>query len=938
MKKGLYLVLAAAAALLAVWALREPTTPAGDPAQAALEERQAKRALTKRARQAYFDRMLRDPATGTIPPAIRRRELAYARTLPRRSDMPAKDGLMPLFNWREAGPSGVGGRTRALVLAAGNTGTLLAAGATGGIWKSTDSGVSWALQSGPDDALNITALAQDPRPNNRNRWYAGAGEFRGSGSDNGSRAFVYGPGIYVSQDNGETWALSAVDTDEVATRFDSQYDYVHRIVVSPTTGTVFLAANGFGIWRSTDQGASFTAQLGPFGLLPIWSEIAVASDGSLLAVLSSGFVDEPTETPGVYRSTNDGLTWTNVTPAGFVAEHERSVVAIAPSNPNIAYVLTYTGESTDDGGSFEDEEIHLYRMNLADGTSEDRSANIPDFGDPVGVMTSQSNYNLAIAVKPDDEDFVLIGGINLFRSRDGFATPPTTAMENWVGGYDITNNIAQYPNQHADQHAIVFDPATPSRVWVGHDGGISVTEDITVSGQRVAWTRRNDGYHVTQFYHVSLAPASDDDRLLGGTQDNGSPFFRYDAVLDEATASRDMTSGDGGHAYLGDSYAIASSQNGRLLFYGYNPSGDFIFRGTFTPADASDQLFINPFAVDAIDETVVYYPAGATLWRLGEGAAQGNDWTLLSALTVDVGYAITAMAAGARDAGEGSPISVLYYAASGEDDPDRVPRLFRLDNARTATSGAAPLTLSGVPSGAYIHDIAVNPADGNELLVVISNYNVESLYHSTDAGATFTTVEGNLNGDEETPGPSLRSASILPVGGGAVYLVGTSTGVYATETLNGPATVWIQEAEDALGNAIVQSIASRPSDGRVALGTHGRGLFVGLPLMPVANEADDALPALFALHQNYPNPFNPTTAIGFTLQAPGVVSLNVYDAAGRRVRTLLRGENRPAGTHQVTFDASSLASGAYIYTLEARPTTETTGRPSVLSKTMILSR
>jgi hypothetical protein len=81
------------------------------------------------------------------------------------------------------------------------------------------------------------------------------------------------------------------------------------------------------------------------------------------------------------------------------------------------------------------------------------------------------------------------------------------------------------------------------------------------------------------------------------------------------------------------------------------------------------------------------------------------------------------------------------------------------------------------------------------------------------------------------------------------------------------------------------------------------------------------LPGRFGLEQNHPNPFNPGTRIGFTLPETGPVLLTVYDLSGRRVATLVNGP-RSAGTHQVTFDATGLAAGVYLYTLQAGPLQE----------------
>ena len=78
----------------------------------------------------------------------------------------------------------------------------------------------------------------------------------------------------------------------------------------------------------------------------------------------------------------------------------------------------------------------------------------------------------------------------------------------------------------------------------------------------------------------------------------------------------------------------------------------------------------------------------------------------------------------------------------------------------------------------------------------------------------------------------------------------------------------------------------------------------------------EELPGEYALHQNYPNPFNPNTTIAFHLGKSGSVRLSVFDVLGREVATLTDG-HKDAGAHQVTFDAARLASGVYVYRLQA---------------------
>ena len=82
----------------------------------------------------------------------------------------------------------------------------------------------------------------------------------------------------------------------------------------------------------------------------------------------------------------------------------------------------------------------------------------------------------------------------------------------------------------------------------------------------------------------------------------------------------------------------------------------------------------------------------------------------------------------------------------------------------------------------------------------------------------------------------------------------------------------------------------------------------------------DEIPAAFALEQNYPNPFNPSTTIEFALDKTQHVTLSVYDLLGQEVRTLVDGV-QPAARYSVSFDASDLASGAYLYALRTEEQT-----------------
>jgi len=308
-----------------------------------------------------------------------------------------------------------------------------------------------------------------------------------------------GSGIFKSQDKGETWTLLPATSDDDFTSFDHPFNFVMRLEISPISGNLFVATYGYGIFRSVDHGASFQQILGGNREFS-YSDLAVASDGTLLATLSSIKLTsmQTIREPGVYISVNDGQSWTNVTPASFPAEHYRSVSAFAPSDPGIAYTMTYTGRDVNgaDSSLWEPDDVRMHRLDfnrsISQATFSDRTANMPRTAGNNIRHSVQGGYNMILAVKPDDPDFVVMGMVALYRTMDGFTTPYDDSL---MIGYGNANF-------HVDQHAIAFMPEQPNTMWIGNDGGLQLTQDI--SAHNIRWTTGNHGHNVTQFYHVSI--------------------------------------------------------------------------------------------------------------------------------------------------------------------------------------------------------------------------------------------------------------------------------------------------------------------------------------------------------------------------------------------------------------------------------------------------
>ncbi len=894
--------------------------PEGKSVRFALASKESPEDPVARAHQEWMQ--LRDPKTNQIPSGIRSRELSFAKMLPNAESL-IRSGLRKgeVLTWTSRGPFNQGGRTRGLAYdisdATGNT--ILAGGVSGGMWRSIDGGTSWTRRTSLADSVqSVSCLVQDPRVGFRNIWYYGTGEFLGnSARGGGPDAYYIGDGVYKSTDGGVSWQKLTKTASWTPQVFDKVSDFVWNVVVDPTNGNVYAALYGE-IIRSTDGGTTWGASLAPTSAFSAYTDIAVTSGGVFYAVMSSDGSDG-----GVYRSTTGASgSWINITSASWPATYNRTVLGIAPSNQNLLYFLSETpGSGYHDATSGDYTSFWKYTYVSGDGSGAggtwvDRSTNLPNIGGSVGNFSHQGGYDLIVKVKPDNPNFVFIGGTNLYRSSDGFATTGNTA---WIGGYATVNNVSQYAGQHPDQHSMAFYPNNSAILLSGSDGGISKTTNDSVTN--VAWSFLNNGYQTSQFYSLAIDQStSGDPVIIGGMQDNGHMF------TNTTNASTPWVvlpaGGDGGFTAIASgktSYYICT-QNGDALRLLLDVNGNFTNFAGVKPSGATGFMFTTPYVLDPNNTNMMYLAAGNEIWRnsdltavpLGSQSATAVNWAGLTNSIVSgiSGSAITAVAVST------TPANRLYFGTDSS-------KVFRMNAANTGSPSATNITGGGFPADAYVSCIAVNPRNADTAIVVFSNYGVLSLFFTANGGTNWSNIGGNLEENTTTGagrGPSCRWATILPTKTGVQVYVATSTGVYSTSSLNGTSTVWALEGAGVIGNVVSTMVVSRVSDGLVAVSTHGNGIFSAQAITSVQTEAAP-LPQTFALAQNFPNPFNPSTNVQYVVPRTGTVKLAIFDVTGRHIATLAEGI-KAAGTYSAVWDGKadngvSAASGVYFYRLEA---------------------
>ena len=160
-------------------------TSAADPATAIATATSEEGEADAEARMKWEKQRLADPATGKIPEFIHGKEMAFAATLPKDAQlMNAK--FSSTLTWDFRGPWNVGGRTRAFAIDVTNENIMLAGGVSGGMWRSTDGGLTWARCSSVNAHPDVIAIAQDTRAGHTNTWYYLSGEAYGTSSSGGA--------------------------------------------------------------------------------------------------------------------------------------------------------------------------------------------------------------------------------------------------------------------------------------------------------------------------------------------------------------------------------------------------------------------------------------------------------------------------------------------------------------------------------------------------------------------------------------------------------------------------------------------------------------------------------------------------------------------------------------------------------------------------------
>ena len=810
------------------------------------------------------------------------------------SSLPPDSVLVRALTFRSIGPAVMSGRIADVAVsdARGSRSKLgnviYAAAATGGIWKSTNAGVTFTpiFDSVRTGSVGAVAVA----PSNPDIVWVGTGE------SNNMRSSSWGNGVYKSTDGGKTWSSAMLPKSQ----------HIGRIIIDPRDpNVVYVAALGplwapggeRGLYKTTDGGKTWTNTKEISKYTGFGEIVMDPSNPDVLYAAAEqrerreyGFLPAGPEA-GIFKTTDGAKTWTKLAgglPAGDIG---RVGMSVCRSRPSVVYAMVHAKPPANG----------LYRTDDAGATWH-----------LVNDQNGTAWYYSQVICDPTDPDHVVTLNANSRESHDGGKTfVPFAAGQN--GG------------PHSDHHVLWINDDNPQQMVLGTDVGLYLSWDAGKSWNHV------ESIVAGQFYAIALDDAQPFYNVYGGLQDNqtwGGPSRTRNSFGPSNADWFRMAGGDGFYAVpdpLDHTLVYAESQQGGVVRYDEKIGQTKNIKPVPKNGERHRYNWSAPILPSKHDAKTVYLAAN----YLFKSIDRGDSWQTISPdLTRGIDRNKLPMRGAVPDSGtlgrnEGtaefgnistideSPFRSGLLVVGTDDGLIQVTK----DGGKTWTKTAS---FPGVPDTTFVSRVVWSKANEGTIYATFDGHRSNDfkpyVLKSTDYGATWTSITGNLpdGGATQVIREHPRQPNLL--------FVGTEYGVFAT--VDG-GHEWTQ-LKSGLPGVPVHDIQIQARANDLVLGTHGRGIYILDDLTPLENlaKAKAAQVAYVFPVQDavllQPNASRNSGmgSAGFTGQNPEPgphiayllknasadtkIALSIVDASGTTIRALP--VTKQAGLHRLSWD------------------------------------
>jgi photosystem II stability/assembly factor-like uncharacterized protein len=703
----------------------------------------------------------------------------------KQADTPHPLAGMPL---RTIGPAMISGRISDFAFHPEHKQVFYVATSSGNLWKTTNNTITWEPIFDGEGSYSLGVVELDP--NNPEVVWAGSGE------NNSQRSVAYGDGVYKSTDGGKTWRNMGL----------KESNHISQIWISPKdSNTVLVAAQGplwsnggdRGLYKTTDGGENWERILhidqytgvNEFVIDPDNHDHIVASSYQRRRHVWTLINGGPGS--GIHKSTDGGVTWTEIT-AGLPKDHMGRIgLANAPSAPRTIYAIIEANDA----------EKGVYRS-LDFGQNWHKQSS---------YMTNSPQYYNELVVDPHNPERIY--------SLNTFTNISEDAGKTWTP--------LSLKFRHVDDHALWIDPDNTDHLYIGGDGGVYET-----------WDRGQTWRHVRnlplgQFYRIQADNDEPFYNICGGTQDNNSL-----CAPSRTEVIHGVTNADWRIILGGDGYEPQFDPNDPNIIYAQYQYGGLarydkrtMERVFIAPHPGADEEAYNwnwntPLLLSPHHDTRLYYGA-KQLFRSDD---RGDSWVKISPdLTqqidrnelevMDRVWGVDTIAKNVSTSKYGSLIGITESPVQadllmvGTDD----------GVISVSNNGGGDWTsvkkFKGVPDMSYVSDVLFSQHDVNVAYATFDNHKRGDykpyVLKSTDQGKSWKSITGNL--PERGSTHTIVEDHVDP----NLLFVGTEFGVFFTQ--NGGDS-WHELTR--LPTISVRDLDIQQRENDLIIGTFGRGVYI----------------------------------------------------------------------------------------------------------------